>query len=82
MSDDKGRDDKIIAVHVDDPEYADYREFTELPRHRLKELERFFLDYKVLEDKAVNVDAVQGPLAAQRIIREAIQLYRETFLRP
>ena len=22
MSDDKGQDDKIIAVHVDDPEYA------------------------------------------------------------
>jgi inorganic pyrophosphatase len=82
MSDDKGRDDKIIAVHVDDPQYADYREFTELPRHRLKELERFFLDYKVLENKAVNIDAVQGAPAAHRIIRAAIQLYREAFPRP
>ena len=26
MRDDKGQDDKIIAVHVDDPEYAHYRD--------------------------------------------------------
>jgi inorganic pyrophosphatase len=31
MSDDKGRDDKIIAVHVDDPEYEHYRDTAELP---------------------------------------------------
>ena len=47
MSDDKGQDDKIIAVHVDDPEYADYRDIAQLPPHRLKEVERFFLDDKV-----------------------------------
>ena len=41
MSDDKGRDDKIIAVHVDDPEYEPYHDIAELPPHRLKELERF-----------------------------------------
>ena len=44
MSDDKGRDDKIIAVHVDDPEYEHYRDIGELPPHRLKEVERFFVD--------------------------------------
>src|SRR5881628_1870370 len=38
MSDDKGRDDKIIAVHVDDPEYEHYHDISELPPHRLKEL--------------------------------------------
>src|SRR5262249_38948184 len=35
MSDEKGRDDKIIAVHADDPEYAAYSDITELPPHRL-----------------------------------------------
>jgi inorganic pyrophosphatase len=77
MSDDKGQDDKIIAVHVDDPEYADYRDIAELPPHRLRELERFFLDYKVLENKKVNIDNMRGPLDAHRVIHEAVQLYRE-----
>src|SRR3954447_19414961 len=45
MRDDKGQDDKIIAVHEDDPEYQDYRDLSELPPHRLVEVERFFLDY-------------------------------------
>jgi inorganic pyrophosphatase len=77
MSDDKGRDDKIIAVHVDDPEYEHYRDITELPPHRLKELERFFLDYKVLENKVVNVEDLRGRPHAEDTIRESARLYRD-----
>jgi len=77
MVDDKGPDDKIIAVHADDPEYADYHDISDLPSHRLKELERFFLDYKVLEHKAVSVGDLHGRADAERMIREAAQLYRE-----
>jgi len=77
MSDDRGQDDKIIAVHVDDPEYAHYRDVAELPPHRLKEMQRFFLDYKVLENKAVDVDRIRGRAAAELVIRAAIQLYRD-----
>lgn len=77
MSDDKGQDDKIIAVHVDDPESAHYRDVAELPPHRLKEMQRFFLDYKVLENKAVDVDRIRGRAAAEQVIRDAVQLYRD-----
>jgi len=76
MSDDKGQDDKIIAVHVDDPEYAHYRDVAELPPHRLKEIQRFFLDYKVLENKAVDVERIRGRAAAEQVIRDAVELYR------
>ena len=81
MSDDKGRDDKIIAVHIDDPEYEHYRDTAELPPHRLKELERFFLDYKVLENKIVNIEDLLGRSHAEDAIREAVRLYRDT-IRP
>ena len=77
MVDDKGPDDKIIAVHADDPEYADYRDISQLSGHRRKELERFFLDYKVLEHKQVSVGDMHGRAEAERMIREAVQLYRE-----
>jgi inorganic pyrophosphatase len=80
MSDDKGSDDKIIAVHVDDPEYAHYRDAAELPPHRLKEIQRFFLDYKVLENKVVDVEDIRGRPDAERVIRDAMRLYESQIL--
>jgi inorganic pyrophosphatase len=80
MRDEKGQDDKIIAVHVDDPEYAHYQDIAGLPPHRLRELERFFLDYKVLENKVVNVQNLRGRAEAEGVIRAAVRLYRERIL--
>jgi inorganic pyrophosphatase len=83
MFDDQGRDDKIVAVHADDPEYAHYAEIGQLPPHQLAALQRFFLDYKVLEKKEVRIEAIEGRDAAERVLREAIALYaaREAELR-
>jgi inorganic pyrophosphatase len=75
MRDDKGQDDKIIAVHIDDPEYADLKDIQELAPHRLRELQRFFLDYKILEGKRVEVEKPLGVKEAHAILREAIQMY-------
>jgi inorganic pyrophosphatase len=75
MRDDKGQDDKLIAVHEDDPEYVVYRDINELPQHRLQEIRRFFLDYKTLEDKKVVVEALLGPAEAMNILRESVALY-------
>jgi inorganic pyrophosphatase len=80
MSDEKGRDDKIIAVHIDDPEYDHYRDISELAPHRLRELERFFLDYKILENKSVNVEHLRGRLDAEQVIRDAVRFYRQRIL--
>ena len=78
MRDDKGGDDKVIAVHVDDPAFADYTDIAQLPKHTLLELRRFFLDYKTLENKTVVVEDFEGPARANDIIREAIGLYAST----
>jgi inorganic pyrophosphatase len=75
MRDDKGEDDKIIAVHADDPNYADYGDLWQVPPHRLRELQRFFQDYKALENKRVLVKEPLGRAAALQVLRDAIRLY-------
>ncbi|MDQ7824420.1 MAG: inorganic diphosphatase [Candidatus Eremiobacteraeota bacterium] len=69
-------DDKIIAVHVNDPEYAHYKDISQLPGHKLREIRRFFEDYKALESKKTTVESFQGPVEATGIVRKAIERYR------
>ena len=75
MRDQGEEDDKIIAVHADDPEYADYKSIRELPAHRMEEVRRFFLDYKVLERKTVTIENFLDRDEALDVIRRAIELY-------
>lgn len=85
MRDEKGLDDKLIAVHADDPEYSPYDDLWQLPPHRLRELKRFFEDYKALERKAVAVSDPLGRDEAVRVLRDAVDLYcrrREELLPP
>ena len=77
MRDEKGIDDKIVAVSVHDPAFADYTDKDQLPAHVLRQVRRFFEDYKVLEHKQVVVEDLLGPAEAFRIIREALELYRK-----
>lgn len=77
MIDSGKKDHKILAVAVNDPEYADFRDASELPAHRLTMLRRFFQDYKTLEGKAVEVDDIQPMSATLPIIEEALARYSE-----
>ena len=76
MLDDKGEDDKLIAVHADDPEYSDFSDISQLPTHRMRELKRFFEDYKGLEHKRVLVREPQGRREGLQSLRNAIKLYQ------
>lgn len=76
MRDEKGVDDKILAVNVRDPAVSDYTDHAQLPAHVLREIGRFFQDYKVLEQKEVVVENFVGPADALRIVRDALELYR------
>ncbi len=69
------KDHKVIAVAIDDPEFATYREAAEMPPHRLRMLQRFFQDYKTLEGKAVEVDEILPAKTAYPIIEDSLARY-------
>jgi inorganic pyrophosphatase len=78
MLDEGESDEKIICVHLDDPEYQSLDHYDQLPEHRLQELRRFFQDYKALEEKEVDVGNLEGPEEALRAVEHAIKLYEES----
>ena len=77
MRDEKGVDDKIVAVSVRDPSFEGYTDKGQLTPHVLRQLRRFFEDYKTLEHKQVVIEDLLGPEDAVRIIREGMEMYRE-----
>ena len=77
MRDEKGVDDKVVAVSVRDPSFEGYTDKAQLPPHVLRQLRRFFEDYKTLEHKQVVIEDLLGPEDAFRIIREALEMYRD-----
>jgi inorganic pyrophosphatase len=77
MIDSGKKDHKIISVATQDPEFNSYTEAEEMPEHRLSMLRRFFLDYKQLEGKAVEVDAIQPAKHALPVIEDALARYSQ-----
>jgi inorganic pyrophosphatase len=79
MSDDKGGDEKILAVPVYDPLYDEYKGLSDVPKHFLREVEHFFEIYKELEGKQTNVIGWKDRDAAVHHIHTAVQRYNDVF---
>lgn len=80
MLDNGEGDDKILAVAADDVSVKDYDDIGHLPSYFQSELKHFFEEYKALEtNKEVRVEDFQGPEVAYKIIRDAMNLYNNTY---
>jgi len=79
MVDQDEEDDKIIAVAAHDVSFNHYNELEDLPPHLMLEMQRFFEDYKALENKQVTVKQFLGREDAYRIIEDSVALYQQSF---
>nr|PZN70758.1 MAG: inorganic diphosphatase [Bacillota bacterium] len=78
MSDDKGVDNKLLGVAQRDPRYAQVKDLSDVPSHRLLEIEHFFRTYKELEGKQTVIEGWFGLKVALEKLRAARELYRRT----
>jgi inorganic pyrophosphatase len=79
MVDNGEQDDKIIAVAKNDMSVNYIDDLNELPPHAMKEIVRFFQDYKALEEKNVTIEHLLGKPYAFKVIKESLELYKQTF---
>jgi inorganic pyrophosphatase len=79
MIDSGEQDDKIIAVASKDPSVNYITNINELPKHFFNELRNYFEQYKVLENKEVQIKEFQDREIAYKVITEAIELYKQKF---
>ncbi|MHA2099513.1 MAG: inorganic diphosphatase [Candidatus Kariarchaeaceae archaeon] len=80
MEDEKGLDEKILAVAVDDPYYKNLNNIDDVPKHHLDEIQEFFRTYKNLEEpKYADVKEWKGKDEAFRIIESSIKTFKAKF---
>lgn len=68
MRDEKGPDEKVLAVASNDPRFGYRTHFDQISPHTLKEVMHFFQVYKHLEEKQVDVVGWHGPELANELI--------------
>ncbi len=75
MVDEKGADDKILAVPERNPRFDEMQTVDEVPPHVRLEIEHFFDIYKELEGKKTEIKGWLGLKEVRQVIREARKRY-------
>ena len=78
MIDGGEEDDKILAVHVDDPQFKHITSIDQANPHTIKEIEQFFRSYKALEKKVVELGGWVKADEAIEIVKKSIALYENS----
>jgi inorganic pyrophosphatase len=81
MKDEKTKDDKLIAVHANDPRFSQWNSIKDVPSHLIAEIRNFLEIYKQLQGSSVKVFEVQGVKEARAALRRAVKLYKQKFSR-
>lgn len=76
MHDEKGRDDKILCVPLNDPLWNHIMSLEQVPPHLLKEIEHFFDIYKELENKRVSTEGWREYDEAIAVINDSYERYK------
>ncbi len=76
MEDDKGMDEKLIAVPTTDPRYNHIKDLDDMNPHVKKEIQHFFSVYKDLEEKEVRIDGWVGVEEAKKVLDAAIANFK------
>jgi len=77
MIDGGDRDDKVIAVPIDDPRFDEVNDLKDLNKHFLKETAHFFETYKKVQNKEVSVGDWGDAKAAKAAFTKSCELYKE-----
>lgn len=75
MIDGGERDDKVIAVPIDDPRFAEVKDLADINKHFLKEMEHFFSTYKKIQNKEVAVTGFNGAADAKAAFERSREMY-------
>ena len=78
MTDEKGPDEKLICVPLNDPIWSLKGDISDLSPHRLKEIEHFFQVYKDLEEKKVDTGGWGNAEEAREIYRSCVRRYEDS----
>jgi inorganic pyrophosphatase len=77
MVDGGDRDEKVIAVPVDDPRMNEINDLADLNQHLIKEISHFFETYKKVEKKDVEVGQWHGAKEAMEAFDRSCTMYQE-----
>ena len=70
MVDNGEQDEKLIGVPTKDPRWNHVQQLEDVAPHTLKEIENFFLRYKDLENKTVEVSGYKDAAFAKQLYEE------------
>lgn len=77
MSDDKGQDEKLLAVPVNDPRWNHVQSLNDVPEHIRKEISHFFQVYKDLENKTTKIEGWKDADFAKQLYEDCLKRFKE-----
>jgi len=71
------RNDRIVAIEMDNHSFADIRHVDDLGKQFVNELEEFFVNYHDLSGKKYRILGAKGPKEAERRIKEGMRTFKK-----